>query len=751
MRWYICSLSIILIIGFKKPGFTAPTFVEDIAPIIYQNCIQCHHEGGIAPFSLMTYEEVSKRSRQITEVVESGFMPPWMPDSELTPALIGERFLSKEEIELLRNWHEESAPEGSSATPLTPPSITDEWQGGSPDLILEFPEPYILQEEGIDVYRNFVIPISVDEKRYVRRLELIPNTKLAIHHALITIDTTKRSRLQDSLDAGPGYEGMGIGSAEFPSGHFIGWTPGQVPYESYPGTSWAIEPDSDLVIQLHMLPTGKPEVISPQIGLYFSDEPPTQLSMTLQMRDFDIDIPAGEQNYWIKESMKIPVDVRAVGIYPHAHYLAKEMNIFVTMPDGNEKTLIYIPEWDFNWQSDYRYIEPITLPAGSQLNMHYRYDNSDENVFNPNYPAKRVVGGWKSTDEMGEVVVQVLVDSDQDLQLLQQSQIDYDMEAAGGDANYNYNIGIYLEQQGELQRALSFYLKATELDESFASAYYNVADIYRKLGDLHFALKYFNEALAVRQDFGMAEFEIAKIEFELGKTQGSVARLKSLIERYPDDLNIHLALARVLRHQDLISDAYALLMNKEIVFDKSAEFQIELAQIEIEKSIYQSAENRLNSILETNDSDKSTPGYLDITETLKAAALSELAQIFHSRDNLNEALNYIDGALEREPLQSSLYIRRLAILRSLEDTAEFSHTLIQLVSLSAQLGMHYQSILEELDSLEEKQTLASAYAQINDFEWAFKTADEIIKSGIYSEEALQPLKLKRREYLLESL
>lgn len=363
------------------------TYADHVEPIIRTHCVDCHSPGGIGPFSLNTFQEVRRRGRQIAEVTESGFMPPWKPEPGYGPKLQDERRLKDDEIATLSQWFDAGMPSGDLSQVSPPPPAQNGWRLGEPDLILELPQPYPLPAEGLDIYRNFALPLGLSETRYIRAVEFQTSTRLAIHHALFLTDNTGRARVRDRSEPGVGYDGMGIGSALLPAGHIIGWTPGQRPYETPAGTGWEVGPDSDVVLQLHLQPTGRIEPINPRIGLYFAGTKPPLTSFVFQLRSFDIDIPAGEANYTIRESLTVPTDVDVLGVYPHAHYIGRDLRIFAILPDGREQGLLRIPEWDFNWQGDYRFENPLRLPAGTVLHMVYVYDNSAENPFKSLLPA----------------------------------------------------------------------------------------------------------------------------------------------------------------------------------------------------------------------------------------------------------------------------------------------------------------------------------------------------------------------------
>ena len=202
------------------------------------------------------------------------FMPPWKPDADYGPHLEGERRLSKLQIEHIQQWHKNGAPEGQTRLSIEPPEFSNEWQLGEPDLVIAPESPYILPAEGNDVFRNLVIPIPVTTTRYVRAVEFKAKNLKVVHHASMMIDQTISSLQKDRAEPGVGFDGMAGHEAANPDGHFLGWTPGQRPYEAFPGTAWHMAPNSYLVVQIHMIPSGKTEEVQPLIGFYFSEEPP---------------------------------------------------------------------------------------------------------------------------------------------------------------------------------------------------------------------------------------------------------------------------------------------------------------------------------------------------------------------------------------------------------------------------------------------------------------------------------------------
>src|SRR5712692_5709251 len=381
------------------------SFAKDVAPIVFAHCAACHRPGEAAPFSLLTYDDVRRRARQVAWMTKNRFMPPWKPEPGYGE-FAGARRLSDRQVELIQQWVELGAPEGAASDLPPPPRRASGWQLGKPDLIVSMPEPYLLGSDGPDVFRTFVIPSELPKGRYVKGLEFHPGVPRAVHHANIKIDRTRSSRRLDDEDPGSGFDGGAGRDATFPDGHFLGWTPGQVP-QMLDDTAWRLDAGSDLVVELHMMPTGKPERVQISVGLFFTDEPPLRVPYMVRLGRQSIDIPAGKRDYTVADSYVLPVEVEVLSVQPHAHNLAREMKGFARLPDGTTRSLIYIREWDFRWQDVYRYSRPLVLPRGTAVMMHYTYDNSADNVRNPNRPPRRVTFGQTTASEMGDLWLQV--------------------------------------------------------------------------------------------------------------------------------------------------------------------------------------------------------------------------------------------------------------------------------------------------------------------------------------------------------
>jgi hypothetical protein len=266
------------------------------------------------------------------------------------------------------------------------------------------PEPYSLAAGGGDVFRNFVFPVPAAPARYVRAIEFRTDNPKVLHHANVSVDPARVSRRLDRADPGPGFAAMPDDQIQ----NVYGWSPGRVPVLEPADTAWTLEEGSDLAVQLHLVPTGRAESVRPAIGLYFSPAPPTRRPVVIKLESKSIDIPAGDASYVVEDRYVLPVDVDAISVYPHAHYLATEMTGIATLPDGTRKPLLSIKQWNIKWQDQYRFAAPLALPSGTTVSMRFVYDNSDRNTNNPARPAHRVRWGAKSTDEMGALWLEVI-------------------------------------------------------------------------------------------------------------------------------------------------------------------------------------------------------------------------------------------------------------------------------------------------------------------------------------------------------
>jgi tetratricopeptide (TPR) repeat protein len=519
------------------------TFTRDVAPILFQQCVGCHRPEGNAPFSLLTYNDVRPRARQIASAVTSRYMPPWKPSPGYGD-FVGERRLTDAQIDTIERWAREGAYEGAPADLPPPPSRTTGWQLGTPDLIVDLPE-YVLPAGGKDEFRNFVVAVPGAETRYVQGLEFHPNNR-SVHHANIFVDPTPASRRLDDADPLPGYRGVIPRSAVFPDGHFLGWTPGQIAPLEPKGNAWRLGPGSDLLVQLHLMQGAAPERIRPSIGLFFTNDPPTETPAMLRLGKQSLDIAEGDSAYVVSDSYVLPVDAEVLAVQPHAHYRATEVKAWALMPDASRSWLIYINRWDFNWQDQYRYVRPLSLPAGTRLILEYTFDNSPANRHNPDAPPRRVRWGQRSSDEMGDLWIQLLTHSERDLvalsaqvrqKMIREDIVGYEMEISADPASivlHNDVAVLYLEN-GQPERAAAHFAEVRRLQPAVAAAAFNLATALEKIGRDNDAIEQYREAIRLDPVYPRARKRLADALLVAGNTGGAIAEYGELLRVEPND------------------------------------------------------------------------------------------------------------------------------------------------------------------------------------------------------------------------
>lgn len=395
-----------------------PTYNRDVAPILYRQCATCHRPGEVAPFSLLTYQDTAKRAALIAAVTQNRIMPPWKPEPGHGD-FANARRLTDHEIETLRLWAKAGATEGAAGTTLTPPVFPAGWQAGKPDVVLTLAQPASIPADGPDQYRCFVLARPAGGDRYVRGVEFRPGNPRVVHHALVFLDTSGTARKLSAASEDGSYSCLG-GPGFPPSGMLAGWAPGAAPALDPPALAQPLPEGSDLVVQIHYHSSGKPEHDQSSLGLTYST-PPTRGRTGIVLFNHSIDIPPGDSHYVVRASVIVPRDVDLFGITPHAHYLGKEMKIDAHLPDGTTKPLIWIRDWDFNWQGQYRYQNLVHLPKDTRIDLEYVYDNSPGNPHNPAQPPVRVHWGEQTRDEMALAFLGVVLPSPADVSSFQRA------------------------------------------------------------------------------------------------------------------------------------------------------------------------------------------------------------------------------------------------------------------------------------------------------------------------------------------
>jgi tetratricopeptide (TPR) repeat protein len=436
----------------------------------------------------------------------------------------------------------EGAASGESLDRLSTPQLTPAWQLGEPDLIVTLRAPYSLPLQDSDVFRNFVIPNVTASDRYVRALEFRSGNHKVVHHAEFRLDESDASWQRDTEEPEVGFGGMDNPTARYPDGHFVNWVPGKRISELTEGHAWRLPAKADLVVQLHMMPSGFEEVIDPQIGLYFTDEPPKQNPQMIWLGSRWLPIAAGDTDFMIRDSYELPHDVDVLSVLPHCHFICKGIKAWAMLPDGSQQWLARVEDWDFYRQSESRFKQPLSLPRGTTVSVEFSYDNSADNERNPNSPPQDIEFGPLSSNEMADLWIQVMPKKESESEILkrfsarhlreriierQERIVEIDPEntvvleslaialtdlgrldealnhwrrwvqLAPNDSRAHLNLGTALGFSNQVAAAASHLKRSTELDPGFAPAFFRLGRAQSYLGRFDDALLSFRAALAL--------------------------------------------------------------------------------------------------------------------------------------------------------------------------------------------------------------------------------------------------------------
>ena len=382
------------------------TYSEHIARILNDNCANCHRTGQVAPFSLTSYSDAKTWATEINHYTQARLMPPWKAEPGFGDFEHVKR-LTEQQLTLMQRWADEGAAQGPIERTPPPPLFNDEWTNGKPDFVVQMLQEYTIAAEGEDVYRHFIVPTNFEHDMYVEATDVIPGNRQTVHHVIAYVDTSGRARELDAEDPGPGYTRFGDVGFE-PVSMLGGWAPGIQPSTSPAGTGFWLPKGADIVLQVHYYRTGVEEKDRTKVGLYFTDHPkPVAIDMGVAINTKFV-IPPGEEHYQVNAAWLIEEPVYAISVLPHMHLLGKEMKVTATLPNGTVEPLIWIKDWDFNWQNSYRYRKPLYFPKGTKVEVVSYFDNSNENPNNPHDPPKPVGWGEKTTDEMCIAFVEYL-------------------------------------------------------------------------------------------------------------------------------------------------------------------------------------------------------------------------------------------------------------------------------------------------------------------------------------------------------
>lgn len=391
----------------RKPATAGPdtiTYTRHIAPLLQQHCQSCHRPNGIGPFSLLTYDQAVAWSDDLRTFTKDRTMPPWKP-IDGHGDFLNRRALGDDEIELIAKWVRAGCPEGDAKHLPPPRTFPDTWTLGQPDVTLALPEPFTIPAEGRDIYQCFVLPTHFDDDLYLSGIEVLPGNTRVVHHVIAFVDTSNASLRLDKADPALGYSTSAGFPGFFPAGGLGGWAPGNLPGHLPPGMAKVLPKGAKVVLQVHYHPSGKLETDRTQVGLFFAKPPITRSVRSLMVAPLGgklsgMTIPPEAADHEVKAHVYVTQDVVALRITPHMHLLGKDMKVTATLPDGSQRPLVWVNNWDFNWQEGYQFREPVELPEGTRIDLVAHFDNSSKNPHNPNSPPKTVTWGEQTADEM---------------------------------------------------------------------------------------------------------------------------------------------------------------------------------------------------------------------------------------------------------------------------------------------------------------------------------------------------------------
>jgi hypothetical protein len=402
--------------GGTAPG--VPTFSKDVAPILYKNCTGCHRPGEIGPMSLLTYDDARPYAKAIRDEVGDGNMPPWHADPK-HGKFANDRSLSSKDRDTLLKWANNGAPEGDRKDLPAKPDYVEGWTIGQPDLVLTIPE-YKVPTEGFVEYEYIELQTNLTEDKWVRGIEVRPGNREVVHHVIISARPPQPERrpggfrLAEGMDVPAGQTGgppepdggpkRARGVSRFPrrerGGAAIGgFAPGTSALTFDPGTAILLRKGSTIVLQMHYTPNGTEAVDRTSIGLFFSSQPPKEELRFANLSNGSLTIPAGAPDHVVTAEMTTTTDVTLRRLLPHTHLRGKSWEYTVIYPDGRSEVVLSVPKYDFNWQTDYIFAEPLKLPKGTKIRAVAHYDNSAGNKSNPD-PKVDVKWGDQTWEEM---------------------------------------------------------------------------------------------------------------------------------------------------------------------------------------------------------------------------------------------------------------------------------------------------------------------------------------------------------------
>jgi len=366
----------------SRPAAIPVTYAEHVAPILFARCASCHRPGQVAPFSLLTYSQARRWAGSIAEVVTLNRMPPWHADPRYGH-FANDRSLADRSRSHLVAWFEQNCPPGDLSRAPAPPRFPQGWSIGTPDLVYDMPETFLVPAEGTVPIKHFRLKTTHKEDLYIQAAEARPGDRAVVHHICIYMNDLKKMDRSSSRN----------------KNLLVAYTPGDMPSVYSPGIARKVPPGTELEFEVHYTPIGQVRFDRSSVGVIFAQEPPRHLAVTRGISAWGLKIPPGASDHVERSAWSAPRDIHLVSMTPHMHLRGQSFTYTARYPGGREETLLSVPNYDFNWQSVYRLAEPKSLPAGTTIECEAHFDNSALNPANPD-PSKTVLWGEQTWDEM---------------------------------------------------------------------------------------------------------------------------------------------------------------------------------------------------------------------------------------------------------------------------------------------------------------------------------------------------------------
>jgi peroxiredoxin len=413
----------------KREPHGEVTYSNQIARIVQNRCQECHRAGEVAPFAMESYDDIVGWAETIREVVDQGRMPPWFASPD-HGKFVNDARLTLEEKAFIATWVDNGCPEGDRSQLPPPREFAKGWRIGAPDQVIYMDEkPYDVPAEGTVEYKYFTVDPGWTEDKWVQATESRPGNHAVVHHIIVFI---KRPGADDQMMTGLG-----------------GYAPGN-PADVHPlGTATFVPAGSKLLFQLHYTPNGTATTDRSMIGVKFADAKTVKKKIHGDaVGNLSLKIPPGESNYEVSAKHKFRRDMLLLNMTPHMHLRGKDFRYVLDYPDGRSEVLLDVPNWDFNWQLRYEFAEPVQVPKGSVLRCIAHFDNSAENLANPD-PTSEVRFGDQTWEEM-MFGFYASIDPTEDLTLKVAAEAPQGDKPATGDAGpAGARDGTTLERDGD--------------------------------------------------------------------------------------------------------------------------------------------------------------------------------------------------------------------------------------------------------------------------------------------------------------